>query len=185
MPASRGIISVFGGARVERGSEAYEQARLMGELLGRAGFSVSTGGYGGVMGGASEGAASAGAHVIGVTTNHFSQGEERHGVNQWVTEERRFLFFRERLMHTIDVCDAAIAMGGGVGTLVEVSLMWNIGIVGEDRPRPIIMVGKFWKDTFDAFLSGGDYVRTKALDVLHFVDTPQQAVDILEKAFPR
>jgi predicted Rossmann-fold nucleotide-binding protein len=35
----------------------------------------------------------------------------------------------ERLLALIDGCDAAIALPGGVGTLLEIAMMWNRMIV--------------------------------------------------------
>lgn len=53
-------IAVFGSALPLEGSAAYEEARLTGQLLARAGYVVLNGGYGGVMEGASRGAREAG-----------------------------------------------------------------------------------------------------------------------------
>lgn len=166
------------------GEPAYEEAYLLGRLLAGAGFAISTGGYGGIMAAASQGGAEHGAHIIGVTSRHFDRyGEEAHGVNQWVAEERKFLYFRERLLHTVDISDAAIALRGGIGTLLEVALMWNFMVVGEDRQRPIILIGDHWKTSLLAYADKDEFIKPSSMELLHFVDTPQEAVAILDGFF--
>src|SRR5512146_2733274 len=101
-PASNGrkIVTVFGAGAPRPGSGVYSEAVTMGRLLAEAGFVVATGGYGGVMEGASRGACEAGGHVIGVTCDRIEQ--YRHvKTNQWVREEVRFPLLRDRMYHLI------------------------------------------------------------------------------------
>ncbi len=60
-------VAVFGSARLRPDDAEYGEARRLGELLAGAGWTVCTGGYDGAMAAASEGAAAAGGHVVGVT----------------------------------------------------------------------------------------------------------------------
>jgi len=46
---TRPIVAVFGSSQPRRDDELYKSSLLMGELLGRLGFDVMTGGYKGVM----------------------------------------------------------------------------------------------------------------------------------------
>src|ERR687886_31555 len=50
------IVTIFGGSKCGEDSEEYTQARRLGQLLAEAGFTICTGGYLGVMEGASRGA---------------------------------------------------------------------------------------------------------------------------------
>ena len=61
------VVSVYGSARIQPDHPAYKEAEQVGMLLASAGYTVQTGGYGGVMEAASKGAAQAGGHVIGVS----------------------------------------------------------------------------------------------------------------------
>jgi uncharacterized protein (TIGR00730 family) len=125
-------IAVYGGAAPKPGEAAYEEARQLGFLLGKAGHTVMTGGYMGVMEAASRGANEASAHVIGSTC---TQLEEWRGTtaNPWVKEEWKYPTLRERMYALIDHCDAAIMMPGGVGTLAELAVMWNEEIISRKR----------------------------------------------------
>src|SRR5689334_18653668 len=153
------IVSVFGGSAPRPGSAPYAEAQALGGALARAGWTVATGGYSGVMEAASRGAHEAGGHVIGVTCGLI---EEWKGLraNEWVIEEKRFATLRERLGHLVEFCDAAIALPGGVGTLSEVALTWSLLQTGEIARKPLILLGRVWRETVSAFLrEGGMYLR--------------------------
>ena len=153
------IVSVFGGSAPQPGTAPYAEAQALGAALARAGWTVATGGYSGVMEAASRGAHEAGGHVIGVTCGLI---EEWKGLraNEWVKEEKRFATLRERLGHLVEFCDAAIALPGGVGTLSEVALTWSLLQTGEIPRKPLILLGQVWHATINAFLrESGMYLR--------------------------
>ena len=173
-------ISVFGGAQPQPNSPAYEEARLLGELLAQRGHTVLTGGYIGVMEAVSRGAHEAGGHVIGVTCEDI---EAWRGVsaNQWVKEERRKKTLIERLQALVEGCDAAIALPGGVGTLAEISIMWNLMVVESIHRRPLILVGSGWQSTLDQFFTSFEtYMPARQRDDLLFAENVRTAVEFLE-----
>ena len=135
-------ITVFGGAQPQPDSPAYEEARLLGELLAQRGHTVLTGGYIGTMEAVSRGASEAGGHVIGVTCEDIEEWRKVKA-NAWVKEEWRKKTLIERLQALIEGCDAAFALPGGAGTLTEISLMWNLMIVESLHRRPLILIGRW------------------------------------------
>ncbi|GAB4569426.1 MAG: hypothetical protein Kow0077_01940 [Anaerolineae bacterium] len=177
----RGIVSVFGGSAPQPGSPAYEEAYLLGKLLAEAGFAVATGGYTGIMEAASKGAAEAGGHVIGVTTDALNRWERRAvRANPWVKEEIKFPTLRERLYHLVSFSDALVSVRGGIGTLSEVSLAWSLMQVGEMPVKPLILVGKAWEDLLNAFYGSGEYIRREDMALWQCVDSPQAVVPALQ-----
>ena len=131
---------------------------LLGKYLGEAGHTVLTGGYIGTMEAVSRGAAEAGGHVIGVTCGEIETWRSVRA-NPWVQEEWHYATFRERLFALIDNCQVAVALPGGVGTLVEIGVTWNQLIVEAISPRPLILIGQAWQMTFTEFLvNQGSYV---------------------------
>ena len=118
------VVAVFGSSAPAPDSEAYEDARRLGQQLAEAGFVVATGGYGGTMAAVSQGAAEQGGHVIGVTSGHMERYRPMPA-NEWVAEEIRHEAQRDRLMHLVLNNDAMIALPGGIGTLSEVALAWS------------------------------------------------------------
>jgi uncharacterized protein (TIGR00730 family) len=171
-------ISVFGSAAPHPGTADYEAARNLGRLLAQAGFTVQTGGYSGVMAAASQGAAEAGGHVIGVTSAQIEQFRPIPA-NQWVVEEIKRPTLRERLLYLVDNCAGAVVMPGGIGTLSEMSLMWSFLQTGEITPRPLVAVGGLWQRTVAAFVDEA-YVRPAHHALLTLVHTPQEAVAYLK-----
>ena len=174
------VVSVFGGSAPKPGSAAYAESLAMGRLLARAGYTVATGGYTGVMEAASRGAAEAGGHVIGVTCGLIENWREGFGANAWVKEEIKFDTLRDRLYHLVSFCDAAVAMGGGIGTLSEVSLMWSLVQTGEIKRRPLVLVGPVWRETLREFLAQADgYVPERDRTLLRFANHVDHVVPLL------
>ncbi len=176
----RGIISVFGGSAPRPGSPAYEEACTVGRLLAKAGYAVATGGYGGIMEAVSKGAAEAGGHVIGVTTDALNRWEAQTiRPNPWIKEEIRFHTLRDRLYHLVAFCDAAVALPGGIGTLSEVALTWSLIQVAEIPRKPLILVGDIWDDILTHLYGNGEYIREDDMHLLRCVRTPEDIVAAL------
>jgi len=173
-------VTIFGGAQPREGSGAYEEALTLGKLLAQRGHAVLTGGYAGTMEAVSRGAAEAGGHVIGVTCEEI-EAWRPISANQWVKEERRKQTLMERLTELIEGCDAAIALAGGVGTLTEISLTWNLMLVESIPPKPLVVVGAGWKSTFDVFFKEFyTYMPIRQEELLYFAADVEEAVEKLE-----
>jgi len=167
-------VTVFGGANPSEPD--YNEALRLGRMLGQAGCSVLTGGYIGTMEAVSRGAAESGGHVIGVTCDEI-EAWRKVSVNRWVQEERRFATLRERLYALIDGCQAAIALPGGPGTLAEIAVMWNHLLTDAIAPRPLILVGPGWQETFRQFYSAFDqYIPEKQRVWVSFAENVDAAV---------
>jgi uncharacterized protein (TIGR00725 family) len=175
------IISVFGGSAPKEGMAAYTEAMLMGKRLAESGYAVATGGYGGVMEAASRGAADAQGHVIGVTCGLLEDWLEGMKANRWVKEEIKFGSLSERLYHLVKFCDAAIALGGGIGTLSEVSLVWSLIQTREIKPKPMIVVGPLWRDTLKSFIQNANgYIRDEDKNLIQFALDIEEAMELLK-----
>ena len=142
------IVSVFGSSSPVPGDPVYALAEEVGAVLAGAGHAVQTGGYMGTMEAVSKGAAEAGGHVIGVTSDAI-EAFRPTGPNPWVQEEVRTATLRERLIHLTTTCRAAVVLPGGVGTLTELALIWNQVLVGELPPIPILTLGQPWSDLLE------------------------------------
>jgi uncharacterized protein (TIGR00730 family) len=174
------IVAVFGAGTVQPGTEDYEQAYRVGQALGKAGFTIITGGYGGVMEATSKGAAEAGAHVVGVTTAQFDADPHRKA-NVWVHEEIKLPTARDRLLNLVQHADAYVVMPGGIGTLAELATVWEFMRVGDMPFKLVICYGDLWRRTMQAFVAS-PYVGERHAHHTHFADTPEQVVAILQEA---
>ena len=139
-PVLAPIISVFGSSRCDEQSQLYRLAQQLGAALGQAGFSVATGGYGGVMEAVSRGAAEAGATVIGVVYD-ANPGK----ANRWVQEKILVPNWEERLMQLITLGNGYVACPGGTGTLVELAVAWEMLNKGLLASKPLVALDEFWR----------------------------------------
>jgi uncharacterized protein (TIGR00730 family) len=172
-------ISVFGGSQPKEGSSAYTEAQELGRQLAQKGHTVLTGGYIGTMEAVSRGAAEAGGHVIGVTCLDIERWRGA-GANKWVIEEWKKENLIQRLQALIEGCDAALALPGGPGTLTEISLMWNLMIVGSISRKPLILIGDGWKEVFDqVYLTMGDLSPQIQRELLIFSPDIKSALEII------
>ncbi len=143
--SARGTVAVFGSSRLGPDDPEYAAAVRLGRLLGEAGWTVATGGHDGAMAAVSRGARGAGAHVIGVT---LPGADGRRLPNEWVAEERPAASLFARLEMLIDA-DAWVAVAGGVGTLAEIAVAWNLMQNAHVPSRPLIVVGERWRSVLD------------------------------------
>lgn len=172
-------ISIFGSARPEKDTAVYQTAQKLGRELAEAGYTVMTGGYMGTMEAVSHGAHLAGGHVVGVTSDRVEIFRPI-GPNPWIKQEIRFTSLRDRLLHLVHENDGMIALPGGIGTLTEVAMAWNGLQTGELPRRPLLLLGGTWRTSLTMFFDKA-YITQADFDLLTFVDTPQEAVAILNQ----
>lgn len=173
-------VAIFGGATPPSNGTSYEDAYRLGQKLARAGHVVLTGGYIGTMEAASRGAAESGGHVIGVTCDEIEAWRPGKA-NCWVLEEWRYPTLHERLMALIDGSDAAIALPGGVGTLLEISMMWNRMGIDAIPIKPLVLVGDGWRHAMTAFFAAQDgYVSAHSQKLVSFAPDVDAAFDFLQ-----
>lgn len=135
------IITIFGGSKCSEDSVEYKDALVIGRNLARAGFTICTGGYLGVMEAASKGAREAGGRVLGIVMNQFKSEP-----NRFLTDKVASDHFYDRLQNLITRSVGFVAMRGGMGTVTEISLVWNKFQTGVLGRRPLVLVGDCWKN---------------------------------------
>jgi len=138
------IVTIFGGSKCDENSEEYKQARDLGALLADAGFTICTGGYLGVMEAASRGAREKGGRVFGIAMNQFKSEP-----NRYLTDKVATNHFYERLQNLITRSVGFVAFRGGMGTVTEISLVWNKLQTRVLDRRPLVLLGDCWKKVVD------------------------------------
>ena len=139
------IVTVFGSSRPREGDADYEEARTLGRALAQHGFSVCSGGYGGVMEAVSRGAKEAGGKTTGVTADFFKAAK----LNPWIDVEVRMKTWEERLFELIRRADGFVACKGGTGTLVELAVVWEMMNKSVMAGKPFAVLGDFWQPILD------------------------------------
>ena len=174
------VVAVFGSSAPAPDSEAYDEARRLGQQLAEAGFAVATGGYGGTMAAFSQGAAEQGGHVIGVTSGHMERYRPMPA-NEWVAEEIRHEAQRDRLLHLVLNNDAMIALPGGIGTLSEVALAWSLLQTSEIAARPLVLLGPLWRETIRVYAQA-EYIRPRDMDLIYLATSAETAVAYVKQS---
>mgnify|MGYP000198860192 FL=1 len=168
-------VTFFGSARLAPNSPYYEQAKKLAFMCVQAGFSVVTGGGGGIMQAANEGAFKA-AELLDINLNAKNSSENSQqnlpqkpspkdlksiGFNIFLPFEQKgndflgynitFKSLAIRKMALVEKSLAFVIFPGGFGTLdefVEVLTLKQLGF----KDVPIFVVGReFWRG-FDEFI---------------------------------
>lgn len=169
------IVTIFGGSRCAQDATEYSQALETGRLLAAAGYTICTGGYLGVMEAASRGAREAGGRVLGIVMNQFS-GEP----NRYLTEKVATDHFYDRLQQLITRSCGFIALRGGMGTVTELSLVWNKLQTRVIEPRPLVLLGDCWLPVVAAWRQNL-VVSEEDVATLDFAGTPEEAVGVIRR----
>ena len=139
-------VAIFGSARAEPGSFVYDEVKRLSAAFAGLGCDIVTGGGPGLMQAANEGAASAGApESIGIRIElPFEQD-----VNPFVSHAFEHGTFFTRLQHFVIASDAFIVVPGGLGTVLETLMVWQLLQVRHMHDVPLILVGKMWRGLVD------------------------------------
>jgi predicted Rossmann-fold nucleotide-binding protein len=126
----------------QAGTFGYEQTRRLAASLAAMNCDISTGGGPGLMQAANEGAAASPQQVrsVGIRVDlPFEQD-----VNAFVTEAFEHRTFFTRLHQFVLTSDAFVVAPGGIGTVLETLMIWQLLQVGHLEGTPLILVGKMW-----------------------------------------
>lgn len=170
---SEKIVTIFGGSKCGENSPEYLQAKDLGGRLAEAGFTICTGGYLGVMEAASRGAREKGGRVFGIVMNQF-KGEP----NRYLTDKVASDHFYDRLQNLITRSVGFVALRGGMGTVTEISLVWNKLQTRVLDKRPLVLLGDCWKEVVKAWQ---DNLAVSEADVslLDFAANAEEASQII------
>ena len=136
-------VAIFGSARAQPGSFVYEEVKRAAAAFSVLGCDIVTGGGPGLMQAANEGARLAGTTAsVGIRVDlPFEQD-----VNPFVEQAFEHETFFTRLHHFVIASDAFIVVPGGIGTVLEMLMIWQLLQVRHVDNVPLILVGKMWKD---------------------------------------
>jgi len=136
-------VTIFGSARARPGTMPYEETKRVATALAEMGCDIITGGGPGLMQAANEGAAAAPerARSIGIRVDlPFEQD-----VNAFVGQAFEHRNFFTRLHQFVLASDAYIVAPGGIGTVLETALIWQLLQVNHlPRDTPLLLVGSMW-----------------------------------------
>jgi uncharacterized protein (TIGR00730 family) len=177
----RYTVAIFGSARVDHGHWVYDAVRDVSAEITRMGCDIVTGGGPGLMQAANEGASDAGAsRSVGI---RFELPFEQ-AVNPFVGEAYEHGTFFTRLHHFTLSSDAFIAVPGGIGTVLEVMMIWQLLQVRKLGGTPLILVGSMWQGLLDwcrasMLRPGFELASQPDFEIPHCVTTGPEVMAIL------
>lgn len=174
-------VTIFGSTRLPASNPWYKQAEHLGHLLGKAGFTVVTGGGPGIMEAANKGATEAGGDSLGI--NIQLNSEQR--MNPYVKRGRGFHYFFTRKVILMASAQAYVFFPGGFGTLDEFFEIVTLIQTEKAQRLPIVCVGKaFWEPLQDWIASTvrGEYsaVSEEDMHIFQIVDSAEEAFDLVK-----
>jgi uncharacterized protein (TIGR00730 family) len=137
-------VTIFGSARAQGGTFAYQEVKRLAAAFAEMGCDIITGGGPGLMQAANEGAAAVGAperdRSVGIRVDLPFEQE----VNPFVKQSFEHRTFFTRLHQFVIMSDAFVVVPGGIGTVLELMMVWQLLQVRHVQRAPLILVGRMW-----------------------------------------
>ena len=178
-------VTIFGSARTEPGNWVYNEVRQLCAGLSAMGCDIVTGGGPGLMEaanrGASEGDVNAATDSIGIRVQlPFEQT-----VNPFVEQAYEHGTFFTRLHQFVLMSDTYVVVPGGIGTLLEATMIWQLLQVRQ-LDVPLVFAGPMWKGLVDwtreqMLRPGFELVGEQDLAIPICVDDAAEAVEVIRK----
>ena len=179
-------VTFFGSARLPERDKWYIEAKRLGTLLGKAGFTVITGGGPGIMEAGNRGAYEGGGESIGLDI----ELPEEQRRNAYVKKGIGFHYFFTRKVMLSASAQAYVFFPGGFGTMDEFFEMITLIQTKKMEPVPCVCVGKdFWSplDSWIRTTFAEEYktIDPEDLNLYQIVDTAQEAFDLIKDSKER
>ncbi len=142
-------VTIFGSARVDPDHWVYAAVRDVAGELTRLGCDIVTGGGPGLMQAANEGARLADPDAKQDSLGIRIALPFEQDVNAFVSQAYEHGTFFTRLHHFVLVSDAFVVVPGGIGTVLETMMIWQLLQVRKLRESPLILVGPMWNGLVD------------------------------------
>ena len=177
-------VTIFGSARTQPGHGVYEEVKRMAASLTEMGCDIVTGGGPGLMEAANAGAkeANAGERMqnIGIRVELPFEQE----ANPFVTEIFEHQTFFTRLHHFVLVSDAFIVAPGGIGTVLESMMIWQLLQVQHLYDTPLIFAGPMWRGLVEwarasMLRPGFELANAADMNIPRCVNTADEAIAII------
>jgi hypothetical protein len=139
-------VTIFGSARVPKDHWVYLAVRDLAAELTRLGCDIVTGGGPGLMEAANEGAHLADPESTSRSTGIRVELPFEQDVNAFVSQAYEHRTFFTRLHHFVLVSDAFVVVPGGIGTVLEAMMIWQLLQVQKLHNTPLILAGKMYAD---------------------------------------
>lgn len=179
-------VTIFGSARAQPGTFVYEEVRRLAAALAEMDCDIITGGGPGLMQAANEGASAAKAPQRNRSVGIRIELPFEQDVNPFVTTAFEHKTFFTRLHHFVLTSDAFVVVPGGIGTVLELMMVWQLLQVHHIETAPLILVGRMWTGLVDwarTYLAGSTpaLASIEDMSIPICVDTADEAITLLRE----
>ncbi len=168
-------VAVFGSATLHPETPGYGEAVEIGRIIGRGGFDLLCGGYGGAMEAVARGCRQAGGHCRGIGLERFSPTP-----NRYIHRFERARTLGERLDYFDRNADIFLGFRGGIGTVTEIMFFWDQAKGGALTGKPILVYGNHWDD-FLKVLKKNFLIPESAFELIAPIHSPENLRESLKQ----
>jgi len=167
-------IAAFGSSRIGSEAAVYRDVFELSGKIALSGWDGITGGHQGMMAAFSEGMHTGGAHIRGITLERFPTPPDNT-----FSEEIRARNFFERMGVMIEQAQAWLVLPGGLGTLAELSMTWDLLAIHVLEPRPLLLYGDMWQPIVSTLSEQLILSTDRAFETIRICNSHQDVLDAL------
>jgi uncharacterized protein (TIGR00730 family) len=178
-------VTIYGSSVMKADNKWYGETEEIAYGLGKAGFSIMTGGGPGVMEAANMGARRAGVKSVGLNI----ELPQEQACNVYADRTITFHHFFVRKVMLVKYATAFIIMPGGLGTLDELTEVLTLIQTQKIKPFPVILFsGEYWRGFLDWIkntILANDFITEAHFEMLRVMDKPADVTDAVKTWYHR
>jgi len=173
-------VTFFGSSRAKPKTRYYNEAFELAYQLSKKGYTIVTGGGGGIMEAANKGAFTAGGNSVGININL----PEEQKLNKYVKDSISFRYFFIRKVMLTFASQAYVFLPGGFGTLDEFFEIITLVQTKKIKKIPIILIHKnYWRPLLKWFektlYKKNKTIGKKDTKIYYLVNSSEAALKLL------
>jgi predicted Rossmann-fold nucleotide-binding protein len=176
-------VAIFGDADAKKTDQHFIDAFNTAKLLAENGYIIVNGGGPGVMLAATLGAKAGGGRVETVILDPKRKMKNYEGFNkenhELADKEYKTKNYPDRLNKLIEVGDAFVIFNGGVGTLSEVGLTWQMAKFEYGDHEPLIFFGEELGELVESLIDKLKYDSVEK-KLYQIVKTPEEVLETIK-----
>jgi predicted Rossmann-fold nucleotide-binding protein len=173
-------LAAFGSSRLGADDPNYTDVVRLSTAIAESGWNGMTGGHQGMMAAFSEGIHAGGGHIRGITLERFPTPPENT-----LSEEIRAHDFFDRMRTMIEASQAWLVLPGGLGTLAELAMTWDLVAIHVLEARPLLLYGQMWEPVIDTLTEHLILSMDQAFEAMHICKTHNDVLKALSSNPPR
>jgi len=176
-------VAIFGDADAKKTDQHFIDAYNTAKLLAENGYIVVNGGGPGVMLAATLGAKAGGGRVETIVldpkkkpANYEGTNKENDDLSDKIIKTKDY---PTRLNKLVEVGDAFVIFNGGVGTLSEIGLTWEMAKFEYGKHEPLIFFGEQLEELIDTLVTKLNYdpIEKKVYEIAM---TPEEVLETIK-----